>query len=89
MAGGCGLTEQGIRCYMSACVAASTAIADAAAIIARGHADRVVVAGGYLVECDQFALFDAAACLLTMARCARSAPGGAGCSSAMAWALSS
>ena len=59
VAGGCGLAEQGIRCYMSACVAASTAIADAAAIIARSHADRVVVAGGYLVDCDQFALFDA------------------------------
>jgi len=59
VAGGCGLAEQGIRCYMSACVAASTAIADAAAMIARGHADRVVVAGGYLVDCDQFALFDA------------------------------
>lgn len=59
VAGGCGLAEQGIRCYMSACVAASTAIADAAAIIARGRADRVVVAGGYLVERDQFALFDA------------------------------
>jgi 3-oxoacyl-(acyl-carrier-protein) synthase len=58
-AGGCGLAEQGLRCYMSACVAASTAIGDAAAIIARGHADRVVVAGGYLVEGDQFALFDA------------------------------
>jgi 3-oxoacyl-(acyl-carrier-protein) synthase len=55
----CGLAEQGIRCYTSACVAASSAIADAAAIIARGHADRVVVAGGYLVERDQFALFDA------------------------------
>ncbi len=59
VADGCGLAEQGIRCYMSACVAASTAIADAAAMIARGHADRVVVAGGYLVDCDQFALFDA------------------------------
>jgi 3-oxoacyl-[acyl-carrier-protein] synthase II len=59
VAGGCGLAEQGIRCYTSACVAASTAIADAAAMIARGHADRVVVAGGYLVDCDQFALFDA------------------------------
>ena len=59
VAGGCGLAAPGIRCYMSACVAASTAIADAAAMIARGHADRVVVAGGYLVECDQFALFDA------------------------------
>jgi 3-oxoacyl-[acyl-carrier-protein] synthase II len=55
----CGLADQGQRCYMSACVAASTAIADAAAIIARGQAERVVVAGGYLVERDQFALFDA------------------------------
>jgi 3-oxoacyl-[acyl-carrier-protein] synthase II len=55
----CGLAEQGIRCYMAACVAASTAIADAAAVIARGQAGRVVVAGGYLVERDQFALFDA------------------------------
>ncbi len=59
VAGGCGLAEQGIRCYTSACVAASTAIGDAAAIIARGRADRVVVAGGYLVDRDQFALFDA------------------------------
>jgi 3-oxoacyl-[acyl-carrier-protein] synthase II len=59
VAGGCGLTDQGLRCYTSACVAASTAIADAAAMIARGRADRVVVAGGYLVEPDQFALFDA------------------------------
>jgi 3-oxoacyl-[acyl-carrier-protein] synthase II len=54
----CGLADQP-RCYMSACVAASTAIGDAAAAIARGQADRVVVAGGYLVERDQFALFDA------------------------------
>ena len=59
VAAGCGLAEQCIRCYTSACVAASTAIADAASIIARGRADRVVVAGGYLVESDQFALFDA------------------------------
>ena len=59
VASGCGLADQAIRCYMSACVAASTAIADGAAMIARGHADRVVVAGGYLVDCDQFALFDA------------------------------
>jgi len=59
VASGCGLAEQDIRCYTSACVAASTAIGDAASIIARGHTDRVVVAGGYLVECDQFALFDA------------------------------
>ena len=59
VANGCGLGEQDIRCYTSACVAASTAIGDAASMIARGHADRVVVAGGYLVESDQFALFDA------------------------------
>lgn len=59
VARGSGLAEQGIRCYMSACVAASTAIADAAAMIARGRADRVVVAGGYLVDSDQLALFDA------------------------------
>ena len=58
-ASGSGLAGPGARCYMSACVAASTAIADAAAMIARNHADRVVVAGGYLVDCDQFALFDA------------------------------
>jgi 3-oxoacyl-[acyl-carrier-protein] synthase II len=59
VADGCGLARQGIRSYTSACVAASTAIADAAAIIARGRADRVIVAGGYLVDRDQFALFDA------------------------------
>jgi len=54
-----GLANYGSRCYMSACVAASTAIADAVASIARGRADRVIVAGGYLVDPDQFALFDA------------------------------
>jgi 3-oxoacyl-(acyl-carrier-protein) synthase len=59
VAEGSGLARQGIRCYISACVAASTAIADAAALVARGRADRVVVAGGYLVDPDQFALFDA------------------------------
>jgi 3-oxoacyl-[acyl-carrier-protein] synthase II len=59
VARGCGLAEQSIRCYMSACVAASSAIADAAAIIAHRRADRIVVAGGYLVDSDQFALFDA------------------------------
>jgi 3-oxoacyl-[acyl-carrier-protein] synthase II len=59
VAGRGGLADQHIRCYMSACVSASSAIADAAALIARGQADRVVVAGGYLVEPDQFALFDA------------------------------
>ncbi|HET6211321.1 MAG TPA: beta-ketoacyl synthase N-terminal-like domain-containing protein, partial [Micromonosporaceae bacterium] len=48
-----------VRAYTSACVAATTAVADAAAMVAHGHADRVVVAAGYLVEPDQFALFDA------------------------------
>ena len=47
------------RAYTSACVASSTAVADAAAAIARGQADRIVVAAGYLVEADQFAVFDA------------------------------
>ncbi|MFF5174578.1 beta-ketoacyl-[acyl-carrier-protein] synthase family protein [Micromonospora sp. NPDC000089] len=47
------------RVYTSACVSASTAVADAAALISRGDLDRVVVAAGYLVEPDQFALFDA------------------------------
>ncbi|WP_370354850.1 beta-ketoacyl synthase N-terminal-like domain-containing protein [Catenulispora sp. EB89] len=49
----------GARAYTSACVAASTAVADAAAQIARGRAERVVVAAGYLVDADQYALFDA------------------------------
>ncbi len=49
----------GDRTYTSACVAASTAVADAASMIAHGEAERVVVAAGYLVERVQFALFDA------------------------------
>jgi 3-oxoacyl-[acyl-carrier-protein] synthase II len=47
------------RAYTAACVASSTAVADAAAAIARGRADRVVAAAGYLVDADQFAVFDA------------------------------
>jgi 3-oxoacyl-[acyl-carrier-protein] synthase II len=47
------------RAYTSACVASSTAVADAAAAIAHGQADRMVVAAGYLVEAEQFAVFDA------------------------------
>ncbi|TDD13012.1 beta-ketoacyl-[acyl-carrier-protein] synthase family protein, partial [Kribbella turkmenica] len=47
------------RVYTSACVSASTAIADAATLIRNGRADRIVVAGAYLVEADQYALFDA------------------------------
>lgn len=54
----CGLASA-VRAYTSACVAASTATADAGAMIAHGRAERVVVAAGYLVEPDQFALFDA------------------------------
>lgn len=53
------------RVYTSACVSASTAIADAAASIARGGAERIVVAAGYLVESDQFALFDSGRALAT------------------------
>jgi 3-oxoacyl-[acyl-carrier-protein] synthase II len=59
VAAGCGLAGPGTRSYTSGCVAASTAAADAAATIARDRADRIVVAAGYLVESDQFALFDA------------------------------
>jgi 3-oxoacyl-(acyl-carrier-protein) synthase len=54
-----------MRIYTSACVSASTAIADAAALIRRGVVERIVVAAGYLVEPDQFALFDAGRALAT------------------------
>ncbi len=47
------------RVYTSACVSASTAVANAAALIRAGQAERIVVAAGYLVEPDQYALFDA------------------------------
>ncbi|OLF19187.1 beta-ketoacyl-[acyl-carrier-protein] synthase family protein [Actinophytocola xanthii] len=47
------------RVYTCACVSGSTAVADAAARIRSGRSERVVVAAGYLVEPDQFALFDA------------------------------
>jgi 3-oxoacyl-[acyl-carrier-protein] synthase II len=57
-------TAPALRTYTSACVAASTAVADAAATVtgrARTGAGpaRLIVAAGYLVEPDQFALFDA------------------------------
>ncbi|MDG4781597.1 beta-ketoacyl synthase N-terminal-like domain-containing protein [Micromonospora sp. WMMD961] len=58
LAARCGLSGH-TRVYTSACVSASTAVADAATVISRGDANRVVVAAGYLVESDQFALFDA------------------------------
>ncbi len=54
----CGL-RAGPRIYTAACVAASTAVADAAAMIASGSLDRAVVAAGYLVEPGNFALFHA------------------------------
>ena len=53
------------RIYTTACVSASTAVADAATRIRLGRADRVVIAAGYLVEPDQYALFDAGKALAT------------------------
>lgn len=47
------------RVYTAACVSASSAVAAAASLISRGELDRAVVAAGYLVEPDQYALFDA------------------------------
>jgi 3-oxoacyl-[acyl-carrier-protein] synthase II len=47
------------RIYSSACVAASSAIADAAARIRTRRAAQVIVAAGYLVDNDSFWLFDA------------------------------
>lgn len=47
------------RMYTGACVASSTAVADAAADIRAGRQERVLVAAGYLVEPDTFAVFDA------------------------------
>jgi 3-oxoacyl-[acyl-carrier-protein] synthase II len=53
------------RIYTCACVSGSTAVADAAAQIRSGRSGRVVVAAGYLVEPDQFALFDSGRALAT------------------------
>jgi 3-oxoacyl-[acyl-carrier-protein] synthase II len=47
------------RIYTTACVSASMAVADAAAMISSGHATQVIVAAGYLVDADSFWLFDA------------------------------
>jgi 3-oxoacyl-[acyl-carrier-protein] synthase II len=47
------------RIYATACVAGSTAVADAAALIASRRAALVVVAAGFLVDADTLALFDA------------------------------
>jgi 3-oxoacyl-(acyl-carrier-protein) synthase len=54
-----------LRTYTSACVSASTALADAATLIRLGRLDRVVVAAAYLVEPYQYALFDAGRALST------------------------
>ena len=58
LAARCGIGGR-TRIYTTACVSASSAVADAAALIRRGDLERVVVAAGYLVEPDQYALFDA------------------------------
>jgi 3-oxoacyl-[acyl-carrier-protein] synthase II len=54
----CGLRAAS-RTYMNACVASSTAIAEAATWIRSGREDQVVVCAGYLVDEDNFALFSA------------------------------
>jgi 3-oxoacyl-[acyl-carrier-protein] synthase II len=64
VSGACGL-GQAPRIYMAACVAASTAVIDAAAMIMAEQASRVVVAAGYLVDADSFGLFDAGRSLAT------------------------
>ena len=48
-----------LRTYVTACVSASTAVADGAAMIVARRAERAVAAAGYLVSEDDFALFDA------------------------------
>ncbi|MFC1411622.1 beta-ketoacyl synthase [Streptacidiphilus sp. N1-12] len=47
------------RVYTGACVAAGTAVADAAALVRAGRHPRVLVAAGHLVEPGVFAAFDA------------------------------
>ncbi|MFJ8044002.1 beta-ketoacyl synthase N-terminal-like domain-containing protein [Kitasatospora sp. NPDC096147] len=47
------------RVYTGACVAAATAVADAAALVVAGRYPRVLVAAGHLVEPGVFAAFDA------------------------------
>lgn len=53
----CGLGPA-IRAYTTGCVAASTAVIDAALMIRSGRAERVLVVGGYLVDADYFSTFD-------------------------------
>lgn len=47
-----------LRAYTGACVAAGTAVADAAQLVATGRRTRVLVAAGHLVEPGVFAAFD-------------------------------
>ncbi|MER7767252.1 beta-ketoacyl synthase N-terminal-like domain-containing protein [Kitasatospora sp. NPDC096140] len=55
-----GRTAAGVsRVYTGACVAAATAVADAAAAVATGRHERVLVAAVHLVEPGVFAVFDA------------------------------
>lgn len=54
-----------VRTYTTACVSGTNAVADAAALLRRGDVDRAVVAAGYLVEPDQYALFDVGRALAT------------------------
>ncbi|HET9382589.1 MAG TPA: beta-ketoacyl synthase N-terminal-like domain-containing protein [Streptomyces sp.] len=58
LAQACGL-RGGARTYTNACVAASTALAEAAVRIRGGREERAVVSAGYLVDEDNFALFSA------------------------------
>ncbi|MDD9382931.1 beta-ketoacyl synthase N-terminal-like domain-containing protein [Streptomyces sp. ZAF1911] len=58
LARACGLLGAA-RTYTNACVAASTAVSEAAVRIRTGREDRVVVSAGYLVDEDNFALFSA------------------------------
>jgi 3-oxoacyl-[acyl-carrier-protein] synthase II len=52
-------TARPVRVYTGACVAAASAVADAAALVASGRHTRVLVAGGHLVQPGVYAAFDA------------------------------
>jgi 3-oxoacyl-[acyl-carrier-protein] synthase II len=52
-------TRYPARIYTAACVAATSAIADAATMIGSGRVSQVIIAAGYLVDADSFCLFDA------------------------------
>ncbi|MFB8765386.1 beta-ketoacyl-[acyl-carrier-protein] synthase family protein [Nocardiopsis alba] len=55
----CGLGEGG-RTHVNACVASNSALADALTLLSSGRARRCVVAAGYLLDEENFALFDIA-----------------------------